>query len=293
MQVIKPTRVIRNYAVDSTKWHGFEFREGDIVIGTFSKSGTTLTQQIVSELLSNGTATSMGSEQSPWVDCTFMLDSRRAAEAIPGRRFLKSHLPADALPIDSRVRYINVGRDPRDVFWSWHNHHMSFNEGFYEFAASVGSHWPRPDPDIRRSYLAWIDGSAGEEVHGGYCQYAQSWWNLRDQPNVLLVHFNQYKADLEAVIRRIASFLDIEVDERQMPAILEHCSLDYMRKVSRASDVLNMLFQKGGESFFHKGTNGRWKDVLTPEEAALADRMIDAGLTADCARWIRTGEMLA
>jgi tryptophanase len=43
------TREHRNAVMDSTRWDGFPFREGDIVIATWAKSGTTWTQQIVTE----------------------------------------------------------------------------------------------------------------------------------------------------------------------------------------------------------------------------------------------------
>ena len=48
------TREILNYVLDSTRWNGFEFRDDDVVIGTWSKTGTTLTQQIVAQLVFNG-----------------------------------------------------------------------------------------------------------------------------------------------------------------------------------------------------------------------------------------------
>jgi hypothetical protein len=54
VNVIQPTREIRNFAMDSRNSDGFEFREGDIAITTYSKSGTTLTQQVVGQLLTNG-----------------------------------------------------------------------------------------------------------------------------------------------------------------------------------------------------------------------------------------------
>ena len=294
MDVIEPTREIRNCAMDSRRWTGFPFRDGDIVVATFSKSGTTLSQQVVRQLLSNGGGSSnLPAAPSPWVDCFFHPGARELAEAIPGRRLLKSHLPADALPIDHRAKYINVGRDPRDVFWSWHHHHASFTDGFYEYANSlpgrVGPGWARPEPDIRKAYLAWLEQK--DEPHGGYCKHVQSWWDLRDRPNVLLTHYNEYKTNLEGTARRIAAFLEVEIDEEALPAILEHCSLDHMRNAARSSEQLRQTFKEGGDSFFYKGTNGRWRDVLTADEAALADRMVERGLTPDCAQWIRTGAM--
>lgn len=51
-----PTRAreLHNILMDSTRWDGFRFRDGDIVIGTWGKSGTTWMQQIVSQLLFQG-----------------------------------------------------------------------------------------------------------------------------------------------------------------------------------------------------------------------------------------------
>ena len=34
------TREMHNMAMDSTRWNDFKFRDGDIVIGTWAKSGT-------------------------------------------------------------------------------------------------------------------------------------------------------------------------------------------------------------------------------------------------------------
>jgi len=50
----KKTRDLHNMLMDSTRWNGFEFRDGDIVIDTWAKPGTTWTQQIVSQLIFSG-----------------------------------------------------------------------------------------------------------------------------------------------------------------------------------------------------------------------------------------------
>ena len=45
----RKTRDLHNMLMNSTRWDGFEFRDDDIVIDTWAKSGTTWTQQIVSQ----------------------------------------------------------------------------------------------------------------------------------------------------------------------------------------------------------------------------------------------------
>ena len=51
------------------------------------------------------------------------------------------------------------------------------------------------------------------------------------------------------------------------------------------------VFEKGALTFFHKGTNGQWKDVLSPAEVARCDAVAAEHLTADCAHWLKTGEL--
>ena len=71
---------------------------------------------------------------------------------------------------------------------------------------------------------------------GPFWRTIQSWWDIRNLPNVLLLHFNNLKSDMEGEIRRIAGFLEIDVDEATWPAIVEHCTFDYM-KDERRCDV--------------------------------------------------------
>lgn len=47
----RKTRELLNFSMDSRRWNDFRFRDGDIVIGTWAKSGTTWTQQIISQLI--------------------------------------------------------------------------------------------------------------------------------------------------------------------------------------------------------------------------------------------------
>lgn len=63
--IVRPakTRELHNHHFDSTIWNDFSFREDDIVISTYAKSGTTWTQQIVAQLLFGPT------QNSRWPRC--------------------------------------------------------------------------------------------------------------------------------------------------------------------------------------------------------------------------------
>ena len=111
-------------------------------------------------------------------------------------------------------------------------------------------------------------------------------------PNVLLLHFSALKADMPGQIRRLADFLSIDIDEARWPAILEHCSFDYMKaNAERSAPLGGITFEGGAQTFIHKGTNGRWRDVLSPEEVRKYEDLALRQLGPDCARWLATGEI--
>lgn len=49
----RKTRELQNNHFDSTIWNDFRFRDDDVIISTYAKSGTTWMQQIVGQLLSD------------------------------------------------------------------------------------------------------------------------------------------------------------------------------------------------------------------------------------------------
>lgn len=108
------TRVYQSYLFDSRNWDRYRPRDGDVVISTSYKSGTTWMQNILRQLVFPEAPRPPVSAVSPWLD-------RRnpeigatiaALEAQTHRRFIKSHLPLDAQPFFAEVRYIVVVRDP-------------------------------------------------------------------------------------------------------------------------------------------------------------------------------------
>ena len=103
------TRELHNHHMDSTVWNDFKFRGDDIVIATYGKSGTTWMQQIVSQLIFNGEEGINVGALSPWVDLRIMpKEALLGLEAQTHRRFMKTHLPADAMVIKPEVKYIYI-----------------------------------------------------------------------------------------------------------------------------------------------------------------------------------------
>lgn len=293
-QIVYPakTEELRCHTLDSVRWNGFEFRDGDIIIGTWAKSGTTWTQQIVGQLLFDGDPDLYGSAISPWPDFRIALTAVEDAKAQTHRRFLKTHLPVEALGIHPEVKYIYIARDVRDVAWSWHHHHMSFSPLAYELLNGVPDLVGPPiapiNPDIRAYYHQFLDGDGSP--NWPFWSHVQGWWDARTLPNVLLLHYADMLAEPAKNVRRIAAFLDIPLSDDLLAKTLEHSTVGYMKDLAAKQPMLDMVFDGGGRTFINEGTNGRWKDVLSAEEIAKADIEAAKHLIPDCAHWLKTGE---
>lgn len=273
-------------AMDSTRWNGFAFRDGDIVLATYPKSGTTLTSHIVGQLLHGPDPRLNGAthELCPWPDFRPTPNARAVAEAQTGRRYLKTHLSRRNLPISPLARYVVVVRDVRDVAWSFHNHLTGFRPDFRaELDANAGPQGMQTAADERAYYHLFLDEDGAGQVP--YWPWVQGWWDVRELPNVLLVHYADLIADMAREVRRIAGFIDTPLDDARLAAILPLCTVAHMRKVAADDAFLNHVFKEGSTTFINKGTNARWRDVLTSDEVAKADILAQRQLTADCAAW--------
>ena len=293
----RKTREMHNHHMDSTIWNDFRFRDDDIIISTYAKSGTTWVQQIVAQLLFAGAEDLPVAEMSPWLDLRIPPKEEKlpAIEAQTHRRFLKTHLPVDALVYSPVAKYIYIGRDGRDVVWSFHNHHIRANELYYQAINDtpglVGPPIGPPPASVRQYFLEWLDGDG--YPWWSFWDHTKSWWKIRRLPNMLVMHFTELGSDLPGQIRRIASFLGIHVDESHWDAIVEHCGFDYMRRHAAKSVPLGGIFWDGGaQTFIHKGTNRRWRDTLTAEDCARYERMAVEQLGKPCAQWLATGERI-
>ncbi len=288
------TRELHNHHFDSTIWNDLNIRDDDIIISTYAKSGTTWVQQIVAQLLFYGEEGMEVAEMSPWLDLRVPPKEVKLpmVEAQAHRRFLKTHLPVDALVFSGKAKYIYIGRDGRDILWSMYNHHSTANASWYaalnETPGRVGPPIELPPSTVTEYYHDWLDKDG--HPWWPFWENVRSWWAIRELPNVFLLHFANLKSDMPGEIRRLAEFIETPIDETKWEAILRHCSFDYMKANATKSVPLGGAFWDGGaQTFIHKGTNGRWREVLSVEEVSKYERRAAAELDDDCARWIATG----
>lgn len=294
--------VYQNHHLDSTRWEGFQPRPGDIVVSTAYKAGTTLMQTIVLNMIfPDGDVPGAITSVAAWLDMRVppLEEVMGYLDGQTHRRCIKTHLALDGLPFFDEVKYIMVGRDPRDVFMSLLNHWGSHTEEFYEIINAPGRpgpEFPRFDDDVHKLWRQWLTRGWFEWESDGYpywslLHHANTWWDFRHLPNIMLVHYNDLRADLAGEMRKIAGFLEIDVPESRWDAVVHACQFETVKADPHKviDDLHRSVFANDGKSFIHKGTNGRWKGVLTDEELDLYRQTMEETLPPDCARWLEEG----
>lgn len=199
------------FAGASTGGAPFEPRPTDVIISPFSKCGTTWLQQIFHTLRTRGdTDYDDISRVVPWIETAAELGIDLNAEQRAEPRGYKSHLAYDHVP--KGARYIVSIRDPRDALASAYK----FMEGWFLEPGTVSL-----DEFARASFLQRPEKQ-------GYWYHLASWWQHRDDDNVLLLSYEGMKVDPERAIRQIAAFCDISLDAELLRITLYNSSLEFM-----------------------------------------------------------------
>ncbi len=307
MLVQTAERVYRTWIIDSRRWRHYRPRPSDIVIATYPKCGTTWMQRIVGLLVFKTPEPRPIMEVSPWIDRRFPepIEALLARiEAQDHRRFVKSHLPFDGLPIYEEVKYIHVARDGRDACMSFHNHTSGFTPQMLDALDRAGLDddtiarpYPRCAAHPGSYFRQWLEEGAVPGHRDGspsmsFFHFERSWWQQRQRANILLVHYNDLKADLAGEMRRVADFLEISTPADRWPALVGAAGFEAMRRDGAAlMGRVAAIFQDGSDRFFHKGTNQRWRGVFRDEDLDLYDAKVKATFSPACARWVANGRL--
>lgn len=299
-----PMRDVRSRLFESARWAGYQARADDIIIATYPKCGTTWMQRIVSMMVFKSADPQPIQDISPWPDMRLRgpIEAVLAqAEAQTHRRFFKSHLPYDALPVYAGVKLIHVARDGRDAAMSFHNHQSNYTPDAIQRMSEVSLTDPKfltpftpPSADAADYFHAWLCGDEDGlgDPHASFFHIEASYWAARDEPNVLLVHYNDLKADRAGEMRRIAEFLEIDISAELWPELVDAASFEAMKL--QGETLLPGAagsWDDGAGRFLFKGTNGRWQDVVRREDLATYDAKVNAAFSPDLARWLEVGRL--
>ena len=205
----------------------FRPRTSDVVIITFHKTGTTLCQQMCHQLRTDGTSTDFKeiTEVMPWIDFAWEIDQDLTTDQVASPRLFKSHARLSA--IQEGCKYICTIRDPIKTLVSL----------FRFFTAKF------PNPPFPASWLANVDNFAKcplwaiDSIWGGnYWEYITEFWLCRDEPNLLLLSFEDLSSDMEKEIPKVAKFMGVEKAAENPDVVAKVLELSSRKYMSDHSD---------------------------------------------------------
>jgi hypothetical protein len=281
---------------DSARWLGFPFRDGDIVISTRSKTGTTWVQMICALLIFQTPALPAPLAQlSPWLDHLIVPRDEVHAQlaAQEHRRFIKTHTPLDGVPLDPRATYIVTARHPLDMFVSLY--HQSDNIDHERLRQLTGqpepAEPPRPRTPLHDRLLRWIadddDPREYPDSLPGLMWHLSDAWARRHEPNVLLVNYNDLLADLDDQMRWLAGQLGIAVPEQAWPTLVQAATFERMRHSADTLVPTAGIF-KSNAAFFRRGTSGAGREILSDEELAAYHARVTQLAPSDMLTWLHS-----
>ncbi len=245
----------------------YQPRPSDIVITPYGKCGTTWLQQTFHTLRTRGDMDFDDiSRVVPWIETANMLEVDLEAPQRAQPRGFKSHLSYDAIP--KGARYVVCLRDPKDALVSMYR----FMEGWFLEPGAV---------TLDEFFQVWQAQSDGAEG-GGYWRHLISWWEQRDNPNVLLFTYEQMNADPQSHVRKLADFSGIPVDDELMALTLDRSSLAFMLEHKDRFDdyMMRTLSERKGNlppgsdsAKVRKGGVGGHRAELSAQTSAAMDEI--------------------
>jgi aryl sulfotransferase len=275
-------KVVKDVMRDYTIWNHVKPRATDIIIASCYKCGTTLMQQIINLLVNGDDDFESIHQISPWVELRFKPAETKTGliESLPSPRILKTHLEFDALPYYQDWKYIYLVRDGRDVGVSLYNHCQAHLNGAYHPSITFDN----GSDDFSKFWDTWVETG---KPRWPFWEHINSWWQVRDLPNIIFVHYANLIHKKREEITKIAEFLNQEIDHNQLEMITRRSSFQYMKENWPKFEPPGVFKP---QRFIYQGTNQRWRSLLTPEQLQRYETIIHQKLEPNCAHWVKTGE---
>ncbi|KAJ8025548.1 Sulfotransferase 1C2A [Holothuria leucospilota] len=257
----------------------FEIREEDLILATYPKCGTHWMMEVLELMKHDGNVDKIERvKNQDLVGCIefahppdFQRTVSEALENEPSPRFFSSHLPCHLLPPQvwsKKPKIVYLTRNPKDAALS-----------FFRFFNSASG-----DPATHTSWDDFYDKFVSEKaMFGNWFDHTLGYWNHRNDDHVIFITFEEMKKDLRSVIRRLQAFLGLTITPEGMERILEHASLEGMKKtyakIEKEHELGRLLTRAGGiMPFLQKGHVGGWKTIFTVAQSERMDKMLEEKL---------------
>ncbi|XP_070560867.1 sulfotransferase 1B1-like isoform X2 [Ptychodera flava] len=118
--------------------------------------------------------------------------------------------------------------------------------------------------------------------YGSWFDHVLTWWQHRNDENVLFLKYEDMKKDPRGAVKSIADFLDVSLTEDTIDNIVEFCSFKKMKE-NKAVNISLLVGERVKHEFVRKGVVGDWMNFFTVAqnkeyEKIYEERMKGSGL---------------
>lgn len=149
-----------------------------------------------------------------------------------------------------------MARNPKDVVVSFFHHYRHINgyEGTQE--------------DFTEAFLK------DQIMYAPFNDHVMDFWKLRDEPNILFLHYEDMKSSLDGAVKEVMKLLGKTYSQEQIDQLCKHLSVDSMRAnpacnndwlVETAKSLSGSETSNGDFRFIRKGEVGSFKKEFSQE----------------------------
>ncbi|XP_045140194.1 sulfotransferase 1E1 isoform X1 [Echinops telfairi] len=272
--------IYKDFVINWDQVQAFQARPDDLVIATYPKSGTTWISEIIDVIYKDGNLEKCNEDfifnRVPFLECKKdeVLDGVKQLNHMASPRLVKTHLPVEYLPVsfwEKNCKMIYLCRNAKDVAVSYYYFHLM----------AAGHPNPGTFPEFVEKFMD------GDVPYGSWYKHVKSWWEKRDNPNVLFLLYEDLQKDLRKEVIKLYTFLGKEPTEELVHKILNRTSFQEMKKnpTTNYTALPEELFNHKVSPFMRKGCVGDWKNHFTVALNERFDLRYDQemkGLTLRC-----------
>ncbi|XP_042157315.1 sulfotransferase 6B1-like isoform X1 [Oncorhynchus tshawytscha] len=209
-----------------------EGRPNDILLVAYPKCGFNWMVAVLRKIMAAASGQQELSQIPPLMEF-LSPDMQKVVGEMPSPRLLGTHLHPDNIPgtfIAKKTKMLVVFRNPKDTVVSYY-HFMNTNPVL---------------PNAKSWDSFFTDFMEGEVAWGSYFNHALAWEKLMDNPNILMVTYEQMKENLGQGVQQISKFFDFPLTEEQVQTIARQSTFNAMKESSKNTHG------KHGNVFFRK-----------------------------------------
>ena len=112
---------------------------------------------------------------------------------------------------------------------------------------------------------------------GSWFDHVLGWRTAKDDigDRLLFLSFEDMKADVETSVKRIAAFIDVDVDDELLAKVVAASSFDSMKKDHERRKSTGVQ-RMGSATHFRSGASGGWRANFTVAQSDALDAQFEA-----------------